>query len=953
MLYFYSYRKSGCVDGMIKKLTTEYGTGQTGGALPAWVPVSFWILCMVAGGGFSIAVSNLWTAPFYVEIPGSGAGQASGSRDGMMDQAADMKEEIFAEQGQETRETGLAQDAGQQETGDLEDLGLLKKETDSGDRLNYAYYYEDEADTGDVSQSFAGKIYDTLSRQDSSWLNEIYGLHRQSPGQVAGRLGMDKSAVTGTAHFNGVPLGGDEHRQEITSWNNVHVSFRNGDGTPVMGSSNKKEILAMASVYGFYGGEQDYGRALAYASRLWSASHSYKISVSSVYYCDGECLYQEKTERDGDDGIAAMSDFQTENGLGESGSAAGSDGAGSTSGGVGSISNGVGSGNVSGNGTGGSRNGNAQGDSSDSRNGNTQGDSSDSRNGSMQAGGDGGEGSGTGSVQDSGGSAGSGSLQEDGSGLGNGSAAGSGDSSGGDGSVLNSGGSAGGDGSGGNSGGSVGGDGSGDNSGSSVGGSGNGMDNSVPMSGSESRSNSGIPIGKSKGVPDISKAPEGQSVRTASQEVAHESGVNGMSAGVSNSLNGAALKETAALEIRKSVLVGTSMDGSELAAESESHQESAQEAGTGSGQGQENSADSGNAQSSSKSGSETESISGSGWNGESGTGQSESQGTETETTVRETADIFRRQNEFEPDDVTQLSKTKESSATAEGEASEEGSSGQENQAGEDSAETNKENTSLKTLNETSGNGKADKKDSRYCYGHVDLNISVTITGLDEKKNLYAIDPAQKGNDGSAGQWSGWGDQARADVKAIVSQDWNAVYGLSNENSLYVQNALSTSEIAAYMNLIPEGTSAVRKQIARQALMSVGCIPYYWGGKPSRGGFDGNGFGTVVAPDNEGRILKGLDCSGWINWVYWTVRGASLPAASTSGLMSCGKGIAKQELQAGDILIRAGEEPHVYLFLAWAENGSMYLIHETTGNVNNVTIGIYDLDLPYYRCLVNE
>ena len=73
-------------------------------------------------------------------------------------------------------------------------------------------------------------------------------------------------------------------------------------------------------------------------------------------------------------------------------------------------------------------------------------------------------------------------------------------------------------------------------------------------------------------------------------------------------------------------------------------------------------------------------------------------------------------------------------------------------------------------------------------------------------------------------------------------------------------------------------------------------------------------------------------------------------------MSCGRGIAKKDLKAGDILIRAGSErsvAHVYLFLAWAENGSMYLIHETTGNANNVTINTFDLDLPYYRCLINE
>ena len=151
----------------------------------------------------------------------------------------------------------------------------------------------------------------------------------------------------------------------------------------------------------------------------------------------------------------------------------------------------------------------------------------------------------------------------------------------------------------------------------------------------------------------------------------------------------------------------------------------------------------------------------------------------------------------------------------------------------------------------------------------------------------------------------------------------------------------------------EDTSPKRRQVVEQALLSVGCIPYYWGGKPSRGGYEGNGFGTVVSPDADGRMLRGLDCSGWINWVYWTALGTPLSAQSTSGLTTCGRGVGKADLRAGDILIRTGSQPHVYMFLAWARDGSMYLIHETTGNVNNVTVGTYDLDLSCYRSLINE
>lgn len=251
----------------------------------------------------------------------------------------------------------------------------------------------------------------------------------------------------------------------------------------------------------------------------------------------------------------------------------------------------------------------------------------------------------------------------------------------------------------------------------------------------------------------------------------------------------------------------------------------------------------------------------------------------------------------------------------------------------------------------SGDVKARNRD-KYCWGHVDLNISAVIMGMDGKKNLFTENSFLTESEDPA-KWSGWDEMAVDCARTISEQDWYGQYGLTGQDTLFVHNPLSGSEVASYMKLLPADTSPGRQKVVQEALMFIGCIPYYWGGKPSGAGFEHNGFGTVVPPDEDGRILRGLDCSGWINWVYWTAFGSSLPAESTSGLMGCGKAVKKEELQAGDILIRAGTQPHVYLFLAWAQEGSMYLIHETTGNVNNVTIGIYDLDLPYYRCLINE
>lgn len=167
------------------------------------------------------------------------------------------------------------------------------------------------------------------------------------------------------------------------------------------------------------------------------------------------------------------------------------------------------------------------------------------------------------------------------------------------------------------------------------------------------------------------------------------------------------------------------------------------------------------------------------------------------------------------------------------------------------------------------------------------------------------------------------------------------------------NPLTPSEIDSYMADLPSDLSVTRRELIRYALSSVGKIPYHWGGKASRPDYNGNNFGTLVPADTEGRILKGLDCSGWINWVYWSVTGSRLPYESTSGLALCGTKIGRNELQPGDIVIRTGEDAHVIMFLGWTEDGRIRCIHESSAGVNNVTVSVRDANWPYYIRILNE
>ena len=237
-----------------------------------------------------------------------------------------------------------------------------------------------------------------------------------------------------------------------------------------------------------------------------------------------------------------------------------------------------------------------------------------------------------------------------------------------------------------------------------------------------------------------------------------------------------------------------------------------------------------------------------------------------------------------------------------------------------------------------------------CPGHVDLNIRVKILGLSDSSGLYSADSI-----GSAAEtedsWDGWTEENRSFGQSISSQDWFADYGLS-VSSLSLSDPLTSEEIQSYMDSLPADLSQTRRDIIYFALNSVGKVPYYWGGKASYPGYEGNNFGALVSSDEQGRVLKGLDCSGWISWVYWSVTGERLTGESTSSLILCGEKISRSELQPGDIVVRTGTSAHVVMFLGWSADGRMNVIHESSASVNNVTIKTMDAAWPYYRKLVD-
>lgn len=244
-----------------------------------------------------------------------------------------------------------------------------------------------------------------------------------------------------------------------------------------------------------------------------------------------------------------------------------------------------------------------------------------------------------------------------------------------------------------------------------------------------------------------------------------------------------------------------------------------------------------------------------------------------------------------------------------------------------------------------------RKTTIQCPGHVDLIVNVKVIGLKEENNLFKQDVM--GNDMAnqeEGGWPGWNRYTMASAKLLSAQDWFEKYGLSL-SVISMSDPLEEAEIDSYMNQLPVGISQTRKDLIYFALSSVGKVPYYWGGKATSPNYSGNSFGVLTEPDYKGRIYKGLDCSGWINWVYWSVTGQRLPYENTSGLAISGARISRSELQPGDIIVRTGSDAHVIMFLGWTPDGKIRCIHESSAGVNNVTVAIREANWPYYRKLI--
>ena len=260
--------------------------------------------------------------------------------------------------------------------------------------------------------------------------------------------------------------------------------------------------------------------------------------------------------------------------------------------------------------------------------------------------------------------------------------------------------------------------------------------------------------------------------------------------------------------------------------------------------------------------------------------------------------------------------------------------------------------------ETNANSIQDKKKlpKNYCPGHVDLTIKITVIGFDDENGLRnipldSIKDLEEQDRLPGSRWHGWDEYSIAAVNRLREQDWFKEYGLSI-SSVEKKSPLTEEEISAYMKDLPEDTSQERKALIRFALSSVGKVPYYYGGKAGSKGLENNHFGANLSEsDYKGRNRRGLDCSGFVQWAYWSSVDKSLDfASSTQELIGKGQKIKRSELKPGDLIIQPSGDSHVVMFIKWTKEGKMLAVHEN-GTAGNVSVDEVQANYPYYRSVL--
>ena len=167
----------------------------------------------------------------------------------------------------------------------------------------------------------------------------------------------------------------------------------------------------------------------------------------------------------------------------------------------------------------------------------------------------------------------------------------------------------------------------------------------------------------------------------------------------------------------------------------------------------------------------------------------------------------------------------------------------------------------------------------------------------------------------------------------------------------------SADAADVIRNLPADLSPERREVIKTACSLVGKVNYFWGGKSLTLGWDSR-WGTVQKVTADGSSSTGtyrpygLDCSGFVDWVFYNATGGGYIIGHGSGAASqhtyC-TGIGWDEVLPGDLVFYP-DDTHVGIVAGWDENGNVLIVHCASG-YNNVVItgreGFVSIGRPLY------
>ena len=163
----------------------------------------------------------------------------------------------------------------------------------------------------------------------------------------------------------------------------------------------------------------------------------------------------------------------------------------------------------------------------------------------------------------------------------------------------------------------------------------------------------------------------------------------------------------------------------------------------------------------------------------------------------------------------------------------------------------------------------------------------------------------------------------------------------------IEDVYSVSgDTAALLRDLPEGLSPEREAVVRTACSLVGKVNYFWGGKSLVIGWDAR-WGEVRQVTAAGSSTTGtyrpygLDCSGFVDWVFYNQSGGSYVIGHGGGATmqhSYCTDISWADAQPGDLVFYP-DNSHVGIVGGRDANGELFIIHCASGYNNVVVTGL--------------